>query len=657
MYRKFFDWLSDAPNFFLQKFFLPSKKFFPRVWEREKMCDLRRDIEQIGLEILNIEERIMDFQKRFDLLKDNLSQQPRKKIKIEESPSIVPTERVTFFPFQVHIVSDSYELFQYVQDEVLSLTTFSVTLLYSSTLPMDSFKVKFCFFADEKKSLEEDGLVFLSRFFKVEGFLMMCDFEHLYYISLRKSSDELLRYEDRLELVRSVMENTNAKKVIFNAKPQLKLFSDIEIKGIFFGKTTEKKVEGKILDPKIYAWVINPDVYKEQDIEQLASDFCNIKPMQYLLQTFFDISCWRVYLALHCMETMCNTIIEHRDIEVSRLLHHIELPLIPILAQMERRGFGFVKTKSQQDRKLIEDKISFLESQAHDLAGCEFSLASPSEVAYVLYEKLKLPFTGRSNDNRQHCSTSAAHLLKMTHPLADVVLQHRKLDYLLTHYVNILSKYAFYDQETKMDRVHPVIMQTTVPTGRLSFTDPNLQAITHQVMFTPVDYTVPVTVSIRDSFVATEGFVLLSADYCQIEIRLMAHFSQDPILLRIFSQDVDVFQLIASEWLNKPPCDITKDEREKSKHIVYGILYGMGPFSLAERMQVDQDEAEQFISSFKSKFKGLTNFIDDVVSSCKKMGYVQTICGKLSYFETYIKRTQKVSPGYQLENTQRQEKG
>lgn len=197
--------------------------------------------------------------------------------------------------------------------------------------------------------------------------------------------------------------------------------------------------------------------------------------------------------------------------------------------------------------------------------------------------------------------------------------------------MDILSKYAFFNSNYKMYRVYTTVLQTAVPTGRLAMTNPNLQAITHSVTFVSLSFEKSIKISIRDSFISRPDFVLLSADYAQLELRLMAHFSKDQKLLSILKGSGDFFKEIASKWLDKPISSITTEDRSYAKHICYGILYGMGANALAAELKISPTQAMEFIDSFKSRYPGITKFLCVVVEKCKKNGYVSTIYGRKRY--------------------------
>lgn len=168
--------------------------------------------------------------------------------------------------------------------------------------------------------------------------------------------------------------------------------------------------------------------------------------------------------------------------------------------------------------------------------------------------------------------------------------------------MDILSKYSFHDKQSSINKICTTIQQTVVPTGRISCNDPNLQSISNKVEFIPYGRKQLLSVSIRNSFVPSPGYVFVSADYAQLELRLMAHFSKDEILLQHLTSETDAFIHIASHWLKKPVEQINFDERQITKHICYGILYGMGSKALSEKAEITVQEARIRISQFKSSY-------------------------------------------------------
>lgn len=197
-----------------------------------------------------------------------------------------------------------------------------------------------------------------------------------------------------------------------------------------------------------------------------------------------------------------------------------------------------------------------------------------------------------------------------------------------------LGQFSHFDDRFHCNRIYPIFLQTIVPTGRLACIDPNLHCVVHPVSFV-MEEEKEVTISIRDAFIASPQSLLLSADYSQLEVRLMANFSKDELLINILKKENgDVFKLIASEWLEKAMDHITKAEREQAKQICYGILYGQGPKSLSAELKITQEQASQFIKSFKDKYLGVNKFLQSVVEECKKTEIVKTLLGRTRYLPT-----------------------
>jgi DNA polymerase-1 len=297
--------------------------------------------------------------------------------------------------------------------------------------------------------------------------------------------------------------------------------------------------------------------------------------------------------------------------------YNIELPLVPILAQMENHGV-LIDTKLLGDLSVqLTGEIKALESKIHELAGEPFNVASPKQLATVLFDKLKLPVikktkTGPSTDS------SVLEKLKEKHEIAQEIENFRELSKLKSTYVDALPELA--DSETK--RVHTYFNQTVATTGRLSSTNPNLQNI-------------PIRTErgreIRKAFIAPPGCTLLAADYSQIELRLLAHFTGDPGLTQAFKDGLDVHSATASEVFNVKLSEVTKDQRRIAKAVNFGLAYGQGVFGLAESLGIEKSESKAIIERYFQKFSKVKDYMFDTIESAKKNGYVETIFGRRRY--------------------------
>lgn len=297
-----------------------------------------------------------------------------------------------------------------------------------------------------------------------------------------------------------------------------------------------------------------------------------------------------------------------------RLFTEVEMPLVPVLAEIERNGFGLdVRVLERLSQELERELERMMEGIAR-LAGQEFNINSPKQLAAVLFEKLGLkPLrktkTGYSTDEDTLTQLAAQHELPAQ------ILNYRTLSKLKSTYVDALP--ALVNPET--GRLHTSLNQTVAATGRLSSADPNLQNI-------PVkgEY----GLRIREAFIAAPGRLLLSADYSQIEPRILAHLSQDERLFKIFEQGEDIHTATAVEIFNLAPDRITRDMRRVAKTVVFGILYGISPYGLSTTLGVSQQEAKKYIDTYFERYAGVKAFLDRTIEEARARGYVTTILGR-----------------------------
>lgn len=304
-----------------------------------------------------------------------------------------------------------------------------------------------------------------------------------------------------------------------------------------------------------------------------------------------------------------------KDTNANSLLHKLEIPTAQILAQMEHDGI-LIKTEFLGKLSLAFDQqISQLEQQAFVLAGERFNVASPKQLGEILFDKLGI--SGGKKTKTGQYSTSEAVLAKIDHPLVDVMLEHRSLSKLKSTYTDTLAKVA-----DKQGRVHTSYHQALTSTGRLSSSDPNLQNI-------------PIRTDtgrlIREAFVAPKGRVILAADYSQIELRLMAHFSGDERLIDAFKNNLDIHTATASEIMAKDLAEVTPNERRSAKAVNFGLLYGMGVFGLAKQLGVENGVAKDYIKRYFARYPAIHDYMENTKSYAKSTGYVTTILGRKLY--------------------------
>jgi DNA polymerase-1 len=298
------------------------------------------------------------------------------------------------------------------------------------------------------------------------------------------------------------------------------------------------------------------------------------------------------------------------------LYREIELPLARVLAEMEEQGILVDQAKLEEISQDLQDSLDRLTAEIYAQAGEEFNINSPKQLGTILFDKLGLPVLKRTKTGP---STSAEVLEELSyHPIVAHILEYRQVAKLKSTYADALGELI----SPETGRVHTTFNQTVTATGRLSSTHPNLQNI-------------PVRTAegrrIREAFVVPEGCYLLSADYSQIELRLLAHLSQDEVLLEAFRSGTDIHVQTASEVFGVPKDKVTDEERSAAKAINFGIVYGISSFGLAKGINLTRAQAQEYIDSYFLRYRGVKAYLDGAVQHGKEKGYVQTLFGRRRY--------------------------
>ncbi|KAJ6373044.1 hypothetical protein OIU76_027389 [Salix suchowensis] len=402
------------------------------------------------------------------------------------------------------------------------------------------------------------------------------------------------------------------------------------------------------IDMCIVAWILWPDeersstpnlekeVKKRLSSEAVAAANQNGRWKNQMRRVAHNGCCRRVAQTRALCSVLWKLLISEGLIEA---LKNIEIPLVNVLADMELWGIGVDMEGCLLARTVLGKRLKYLERKAYKLAGMTFSLHTAADIANVLYRHLKLPIPEGHNKGKKHPSTDkhCLEFLRHEHPIVPVIREHRTLAKLLNSTLGSICSLARLSMGTQKYTLHGHWLQTSTATGRLSMEEPNLQCVEHAVDFEMSpdekgDDAEPehFKINARDFFVPTQdNWLLLTADYSQIELRLMAHFSKDTALIELLTKpDGDVFNLIAGRWTGKPEASVSPVERDQTKRMVYGILYGMGANTLAEQLDCSSDEAAEKIKSFKSSFPGVSSWLHEAVASCREKGYVETIKGR-----------------------------
>ena len=307
-----------------------------------------------------------------------------------------------------------------------------------------------------------------------------------------------------------------------------------------------------------------------------------------------------------------------QETKLEKLFTDIEMPLVPVLARMEREGVLIDPKKLIQQGKELEKRLFELQNDAYSIADCEFNMNSPKQLQEILFERLKLPILQKTPTGQ--ASTADPILQELAHEfeLPRIIIEYRSLSKLMSTYTNRLVEQI--SPITK--RVHTSYNQTVTATGRLSSSEPNLQNIPIRT---------PEGRRIRQAFIAPTGCQLISADYSQIELRIMAHISEDPSLLRAFADNLDVHQATAAEIFNVNLDKVTKEMRRHAKAINFGLIYGMSAFGLTRQLGISHHEAKNYIDRYFTRYPGVKAYMENTREDAKAKGYVETLWGRRLY--------------------------
>ena len=306
------------------------------------------------------------------------------------------------------------------------------------------------------------------------------------------------------------------------------------------------------------------------------------------------------------------------DKKLLDVLNTIEMPLMPVLAEMEMHGVLINADMLKKQSKVLEEKIKALEKQAYQLASQEFNLNSPKQLQTILYETLKLPVLKKTPGGQPSTAEFVLQNLALDYPLPKIILEHRSLSKLKSTYTDRLPEQV----HPTTQRIHTSYNQAVTSTGRLSSNHPNLQNI-------------PIRTEegrkVRQAFIAPPGYRIIAADYSQVELRIIAHISQDPGLITAFNNQLDIHQATAAEVFGVKLADVTPEQRRRAKAINFGLLYGMSEFGLAKQLGVTRDVAQQYIDTYFQRYPKVREYMEVIRKVAKQQGYVETLLGRRLY--------------------------
>ena len=307
-----------------------------------------------------------------------------------------------------------------------------------------------------------------------------------------------------------------------------------------------------------------------------------------------------------------------QEARLRAVFSEIELPLVPVLSRIERQGALLSRELLQQHSVELGARLLKLQGRAHELAGQEFNLGSPKQLGEILFEKLEIPVIKKTPKGAPSTAEEVLVELALDYPLPKVLLEYRSLSKLKSTYTDKLPEMI----KPATGRVHTSYHQAVTATGRLSSSDPNLQNI-------------PIRSEegrrIRQAFIAPDGYRIVAADYSQIELRIMAHLSGDPGLVKAFNEGQDVHKTTASEVFDVDLEEVSGDQRRKAKAINFGLIYGMSAFGLAKQLHLGRKEAQQYIDRYFERYPGVLDYMDRTRALAKEQGYVETLFGRRLY--------------------------
>ncbi len=493
-----------------------------------------------------------------------------------------------------------------IHDYHLVNTTSDIKKLVSYLQLQDEF----CFDTETTSLSARDALLVGISFAWVPG--------EAYYVPVPENSQKSMEI---LELLRPALEHEKITKIGHNVKYDILVLKNYGI-----------EVKGDLFDSMIAHYLIDPDTRHSMDV--LAENYLNYSPVfiETLIgkkgakqgsmrdvaeELIVEYAAEDADITLQLKQTF-DRLIKEKGLE--KLFHEVEIPLVRVLADMEFEGVKVDKnTLKQLSEELAEASLT-LEQEIYEMAGVKFNIASPKQLGEVLFNKLKLIDKPKKTKTGQFATGEEILAgLASKHPIAAKILDYRELQKLKSTYVDALPALI----SEKDGRIHTSYNQAVAATGRLSSTNPNLQNI-------------PIRTEkgreIRKAFVPrANDYLLMSADYSQIELRIMASFSGDESMIQAFKEGKDIHAITASKIYKIPLEEVTEDMRRKAKTANFGIIYGISAFGLAQRLGISRTEAAKLIEAYFTEFPAVKVYMDRVINEARERGYVETILGRRRY--------------------------
>ncbi|HBM44904.1 MAG TPA: DNA polymerase I, partial [Halomonas sp.] len=390
-------------------------------------------------------------------------------------------------------------------------------------------------------------------------------------------------------------------------------------------------VVGPFADTMLASYVLNSTATRH-DMDSLALKYLGEKTIsfeeiagkgakqltfnQIALEQAAPYACEDVDITLRLQDTLRPQV--EREGRLAEVLDHLELPLISVLSRIERNGVAVDAERLYEQSQQLEQRIRELESEAFELAGREFNLGSPKQLGQILFEEQKIPVIKKTPKGAPSTAEAVLEELALDYPLPKVIMQHRGLAKLKSTYTDKLPRLL----NKTTGRVHTSYHQAVTATGRLSSSDPNLQNI-------------PIRTEegrkIRQAFVARPGYRIVAADYSQIELRIMAHLSEDKGLLEAFAEGRDIHTATAAEVFGTSLEKVSGDQRRSAKAINFGLIYGMSAWGLARQLRIDRSQAQTYIDRYFDRYPGVARYMDRIRTQAAEDGFVETVMGRRLY--------------------------
>ena len=417
--------------------------------------------------------------------------------------------------------------------------------------------------------------------------------------------------------LKEVLENEKTCKIGQNIKYDMLVLSNYGV-----------EVRGPLFDTMVAHYVLQPEL--RHNMDYLAEIYLHYKtiPIEELIgakgkkqgnmrdlppEKVYEYACEDADITLKLKHVLEK---ELKEQGVEKLFYDIEMPLVPVLAYMEKNGVCINLETLKESSQHFTARMKQIEEEVHQLAGTPFNIASPKQVGEILFDRLKIVEKAKKTKTGQYVtSEEVLESLRNKHEIVGKILEHRGLKKLLSTYIDALPQLI----NPQTGKIHTSFNQTVTATGRLSSSNPNLQNI-------------PIRnedgKEIRKAFIPEEGCLFLSADYSQIELRIMAHLSGDQNMIEAFREGNDIHAATAAKVFKTPIENVSREQRSKAKTANFGIIYGISVFGLAERMNVPRSEAKELIEGYFQTYPRIKSYMDESIERAREKGYIETIFGR-----------------------------